>query len=303
MFGMKHILDTLAVELLNIELYSVGREWNYRQNDPYSRIYLITEGSGRIFHHDQEFILKPGHLYLIPCFTTVIMQCDESFTHYFIHFTSRIQTGQDIVSLLNCDYEADAAANDVSPALFDRLLVLNPDRKLLYLRPDSKLSPFDLTKPLYPQILTRAMKLDHEQSPPDILETNSLMLKLLVSFFRQCDESDTANTVRGLARFRVVIDFVRENMDSPITLDEMAELVDLSPAYFSDLFRKLIGISPIHYVNKCRIETAQQLLLSTNRTLYQIAKDVGFNDVYYFSRMFKKAVGIAPSFYRRQCFV
>jgi len=281
----------MAIEVLIADCCTVGREWNYRQNDPFSRIYLIREGSGRIFHHDQAFILKPGRLYLIPCFSTVKMDCDDSFTHYFIHFTTRIQTGLDVLSLPHCHYEADATANGVSSALFDRLMALHPSRRQ---------AEFEPAKRIYPVLLPRATELDREQSIADILEANSLMLKLLVPFFRGCDQRDAANAVHGLARFHVVIEYVRDNIYSAITLDELAELVDLSPAYFSNLFHRLMGVSPIQYVNKCRIETAQELLLSTEHTLCRIAKDVGFADVYYFSRLFKKIVGIAPSFYRRQ---
>lgn len=292
MLGLKHILDSLAITILNIELCPVDRRWNYRHvNNPYSRLYLITEGSGSIIHHNTTYILKPGYLYLIPCFTTVDMHCEDSFMHYFIHFTSRIQTGLDILSVLTCNYEAKAEEHNIDTDTFEQLMRLNPNRELF---------EHDAKKRIYPQILQRAGELDREQSPANIMETTALMLRLLAAFFRGHDHPAIANTVHGLSRFREVIDYVHDNLDAVITLEELAEIASLSPAYFSDLFSRLMGVSPIQYVNKQRIETAQQQLLSTNQPLQQIAAEVGFTDPYYFSRMFKKIVGVAPSFYRRQ---
>jgi YesN/AraC family two-component response regulator len=61
-----------------------------------------------------------------------------------------------------------------------------------------------------------------------------------------------------------------------------------------------MGIPPIQYINRRRIEKAQQLLLSSDDSLYRIAAQVGFADVYYFSRLFKQYVGLAPSYYQKR---
>ena len=83
-------------------------------------------------------------------------------------------------------------------------------------------------------------------------------------------------------------------------MGQLAEIANLNPTYFSNLFSKLIGISPLQYLNKRRIEKAQELLIGTHDTLYLIARQVGFSDEYYFSRIFKKTVGISPDKYRKQ---
>jgi len=85
-----------------------------------------------------------------------------------------------------------------------------------------------------------------------------------------------------------------------MTIRELAKIGHLNPTYFSNLFSKLMGTSPIQYINKRRVEKAQSLLLTTDATLYTIAQKVGFLDEYYFSRIFKKITGIAPQHYRQQ---
>ena len=132
------------------------------------------------------------------------------------------------------------------------------------------------------------------------MHTNALMRLLLCAFLKDQDHPRTVNTLHGLDRFREVIEYIRENLHTQITIDQLADLVDLNPTYFSNLFARLMGTPPIQYVNRRRIEKAQQLLLSGHEPLHDIAARVGLTDVYYFSRLFKKIVGIAPSLYRRQ---
>ena len=292
MFGLKHTLDTLEITILNTEYYRVGQEWNYQHvNNPYSRLYFVTEGYGKVSHHNQTFDLRPGGLYLIPCFTTVDMTCPNQFRHYYIHFTGRIQTGLDIFSILNTTYETRARDHGIDHTLLDRLQAQNPNREL---------SEYDATKPIYRQVLERAEKLDQSKSAAQILETNAIMRLLLSPFLMDQDHPQTANTLHGLSRFKEVFEYIHNHLDAPITLEALAELVNLNPTYFSNLFARLMGMPPIQYINRRRIEKAQQLLLSSDEPLYHIATQVGFTDVYYFSRLFKQYVGLAPSYYQKR---
>ena len=291
MLGLKTIIDNLDITVLNIELHTVRTEWNYQNvNNPYSRIYYITEGYGTIRHHGREYKLLPNYIYLIPCYTTVTMFCPKQFTHFYVHFTSRLQTGLDILSLFKCNFEA-AAENGISLPLFERLLALNPNKEL---------TEYDANKPIYKQVLDRTIRLDQDKSPGNIFETNAIVRLLLSVFFRDYDQPQLYNTLHGLERFDGVLEYIHENLNMPITIQQLAGIANLNSTYFSNLFSKLIGLSPIQYINKRRVEEAQKLLLSTDETLYQIAQQVGLTDEYYFSRLFKKTVGISPNHYRKQ---
>ncbi|MHC4882405.1 MAG: AraC family transcriptional regulator [Planctomycetota bacterium] len=292
MTGLKSIIDYLDITILNIELFTVRTEWNYDNvSNPYSRLYYITEGYGRIRHHDREYDLVPGHLYLIPCYTTVDMFCPESFTHYYVHFTSRLQTGLDIFSILECNYQASISGTLVNHSMFDRLLELNPHKKLI---------EYNANKPIYQQVLERTLGLDQDKSPANIFETNAIMRLLFSAFFSDDSHPKVFNTLHGLKRFEKVLTYVQDHIDHPMTIPQLAKIANLNPTYFSNLFSKLIGTPPLQYINKRRIEKAQELLLGTDETLYEIAHQIGLNDEYYFSRLFKKQVGISPDHYRKQ---
>ena len=86
---------------------------------------------------------------------------------------------------------------------------------------------------------------------------------------------------------------------SPITRDDLARRVSLSPEYFSRLFRRVTGSSFHDYLTDLRLSHARRLLLEGELTITEIARRVGFEDPYYFSRVFRERVGCSPSEYRR----
>jgi AraC-like DNA-binding protein len=292
MIGLKNIIDNIDITVLNAEFYTAGKEWNYRNvSNTYSRIYYITEGYATVEHHDHVYEMQPGHIYLIPCYTTVNMYSVEGFSHYYVHFSSRLQTGLDILTMFECDYQRQVGAGLINRGLFDRLLELNPNKELV---------DYDANKPIYKQVLERAVVLDQDKSPSDIFETNAIIRLFLSAFFRDYSHPQFINTLHGLKRFEKVLGFIHEHLNSPMTIPQLAKIACLSPTYFSNLFSKLIGTSPLQYINKRRIEKAQELLLGTDRSLYEISQQIGIDDEYYFSRLFKKTVGISPDHYRKQ---
>lgn len=78
----------------------------------------------------------------------------------------------------------------------------------------------------------------------------------------------------------------------------LAEQLCLSKNYFGQLFKAESGITVNEYINYVRIDKAKELLLKTNKRIYEIAFDVGFKDNFYFSSVFKKIVGLSPKDYQ-----
>ena len=105
----------------------------------------------------------------------------------------------------------------------------------------------------------------------------------------------------GLAPWQVrkLTAHIESNLDRSLRSQDLAELVRLSPAYFSRAFRTSFGCSPLEYVARRRMELAQGLMLSTDTPLSQIALDCGLADQAHLSRMFRKVVGESPRVWRR----
>lgn len=92
--------------------------------------------------------------------------------------------------------------------------------------------------------------------------------------------------------------YILENFNKDISLDEVSREVDISPYYFSKLFKEETGENFIEHLTNMRIEKAKQLLNNREMSIKEICMEVGYGDPNYFSRIFKKYSGKTPTEYR-----
>ena len=98
---------------------------------------------------------------------------------------------------------------------------------------------------------------------------------------------------------RRVLEHIETNLATPIRNRELAALVDFSEFHFNVAFRNSLGTSPHEFLIRRRIERAQQLMLSTDMPLCDIACECGLADQAHLSRLFRKVVGETPAAWRR----
>lgn len=90
-------------------------------------------------------------------------------------------------------------------------------------------------------------------------------------------------------------EYIEKNYNSDtISLTDVADAINLSPTYFSAIFKKQTGTNFIDYLTEIRLEKAKELLCCTSMQISQIAFEVGFRDYRYFSQIFKKRTGMTP---------
>ena len=92
--------------------------------------------------------------------------------------------------------------------------------------------------------------------------------------------------------------YIDEHYMEPLTLQVIGDGLNISPYYLSHVFKKMSGYSPIQYLLRRRLGEAQTLLISTDRSISEIAGLVGFETQNYFNSQFTKHVGIPPKKYR-----
>jgi AraC-like DNA-binding protein len=85
----------------------------------------------------------------------------------------------------------------------------------------------------------------------------------------------------------------------PLALGEIAREAGLSVSHFCALFRTQIGVTPMDYFIKLKLQKARRLLVNSALTVQEVAQQVGYGDRYYFSRLFRKLHGVPPMAYRR----
>ena len=111
------------------------------------------------------------------------------------------------------------------------------------------------------------------------------------------------NKIKGIdQKQQAILDakkFIQSNYKNPISLTDVADFVGLSPTYFSELFKKEEDINFIDYLIEFRIKKAKHLLRYTDYKIYEVAREVGYENIYYFSRIFKRQTGLSPKQYRQ----
>lgn len=99
-------------------------------------------------------------------------------------------------------------------------------------------------------------------------------------------------------KFDLVLELIKKNYSSNITLEQLAESAGFSPKYFCRVFREMTGRSPVEYLNWFRINRACSLLRESNEKLTAIARCCGFRDFSYFIKIFHRYKGMTPLKYR-----
>lgn len=95
------------------------------------------------------------------------------------------------------------------------------------------------------------------------------------------------------------IQFMEENYMRQVSLDEVAEISNVSPTYLCKLFKEEVKMGFTDFLTKIRLEESQRLLEETNMAVKEIAVAVGYADEKYYSKLFKKTTGIKPTDYRK----
>lgn len=92
-------------------------------------------------------------------------------------------------------------------------------------------------------------------------------------------------------------EYLEEHYTEEISLEDVAEHVNISPQYFSKLIKKNTGFNFIDWLSMLRVKKAKELLTGSSLTVKEVCFMVGYKDPNYFSRIFKKRIGMTPSEY------
>ena len=99
---------------------------------------------------------------------------------------------------------------------------------------------------------------------------------------------------------KVVVDYIERNIKKGISLEDVANHVNISTYYLSKIFKKEMGVNFITYITDRKMELAKEMLTTTDVPVLNIALDLAYNEANYFSKAFKKKTGYTPSEYREK---
>ncbi|GAA1673561.1 AraC family transcriptional regulator [Kribbella sp. NPDC056951] len=259
-------LDRLRLDLVvAARITKVHRGWSRPLvPDPFSRLYLILEGEGRLVVGDQELFPKPGELCYLPAEVPVSYETisDNVFRKHWLHFSAQIGE-RDIGEVLTLPYIVPSKSPDEAACLFEQVGAADRD-------------PPGLATPLRVRSALTALFAHYLDSAPP----GSIRLA----------HQETSETS--------VVQYIQQNLGNPLTVELLAAQFGQDLATFVRRFRTEFGLSPKQYIKRTRIEWAQRELTTTNRPMEEIAAAVGM-DQSYFSKVFRQVSSVTPSAYRK----
>lgn len=120
-----------------------------------------------------------------------------------------------------------------------------------------------------------------------------LMTACLLSTSQYRDEQEVPELIESIRRY------LWQNYAEKITLDDLGSQFNINPHYMQKQFKRYIGQSPTEYLIYLRMMKAKELMRTTDKSIAEIAYDVGIGNVGYFTRLFKKLESQTPQQYRK----
>ena len=137
----------------------------------------------------------------------------------------------------------------------------------------------------------------HLNQMDSMLEMKDWIVPKIAKIYSQIEDCQKEASFENLQR---VTEYVARNYRSDIKMQEMAELVYMSPPYFSVRFKEVMGLNFTDYLKQIRLQKAVELLTATNKKVFEIAAAVGYEDEKYFCRVFKSVMRMSPHQYREK---
>lgn len=244
-------------------------------------INYVTEGYGVNFIEDQEFDMKPGDLYII-----------NNLEHHMAF--------------------SDDQTLRMKIILFNPLLIWQSNSfDYEYLTPFFKRSIkfsncISRENPLSKELAVIIMEIEYEwlyKKEGFRLITKALLMKLLGLLYRHFKLNgeigcDVKSFHKSYDRIRNVLEYINDNYNKELSLDELAKIAMMNRTYFCSYFKQVMQMTVSDYIQTLRINHVCNYLRTTNREIIEICSDCGFKSLSNFNKLFKQYIKITPSEYR-----
>lgn len=133
----------------------------------------------------------------------------------------------------------------------------------------------------------------------DAYQTANVAFEFLSYCYQHFEKDHTFDVPRVSVEIDMAIEFIKKHHHQGINIADIAEHVGLSKSYLNLRFKEEVGLPPLNYLNKYRIEKSAYLLQHTEKTVKEISFELGFSDPNYFCKAFRKAIGSSPNTFRK----
>lgn len=151
---------------------------------------------------------------------------------------------------------------------------------------------------------TLLAEIDRKTHPAQVLIVDAMSTALVAHMVRSYNAFEMVACLpeRSLGKLEIarLVEYIEDNLDRTISLEELAAVANISRFHFSRLFKRSVGSTAINFVEGCRIRRAQALIADTDLPLADIALAVGFADQSHFTRRFRLHAGCTPAVFARE---
>lgn len=187
-------------------------------------------------------------------------------------------------------------------------LMDNIDNEIFYMffvQACSKVALFRLGHPIYETLLYCMNEIYEEYISKDVcykLTVRShiyLLVSALLRYYSASKNEMDKMVYHNVIRLRPIIEYINEHYDEKIYIETLADMIIISPDYFTKMFKDSIGKTPIDYINGIRVNHSLRMLAMTETPINDIADKIGFSNPNYFHKIFKTYMNTSPLAYRK----
>jgi len=265
--------DLLATAQVNLRIMGytkVRQTWGEIQSKPeFNRLYFICDGEGYVEIESQKNYGTIGQFILLPAgkiqsFGTIN---ENTYLKYWCHFDAKVGNNN----------------------LFDLIAL-----------------PYVVSVKEYVQVTELFKKLlsyHHHEDLSSLFMIKSILFELLSLYISNATLSNKENYFKPVNQYNEKISdilyYIEKNLSRPLNNETLANVLHFHPNHFIRFFKASVGVSPMRYINKLRMEKAKKMLVTSYMSVTEIGEKVSYSNVFHFSKAFKQYMGYSPSEYRQ----
>ncbi|WP_028562972.1 AraC family transcriptional regulator [Paenibacillus pinihumi] len=262
--------------------FSLTGEWM-----DHDHVYTyIEQGEAEFILRGVKYVVREGDVVLMHPFMSHLIRSTTSglpLIQYIFHFDLYYDQAR---SMLKQTSAASFRQEDAPPG----------EMQLAHIHPIARLQLADRI-----ELKKRFLQMHKEMAgsgPGNLLMIKSICLELLYLFFKnQAGHKETEGKMtKGWPTIERAIGCMNKRYpDVRLSNEEISKYAGVTPNHLSYLFKNQLGISVYNYLKHVRIEQSKLRILQGDKTITEVAEEVGFSSIHLFSRSFKESVGITPS--------
>ena len=271
------MLSTVSKDfVIDHRIRHVNKDVPLTHSHQYNEIYFLQSGKCNVYIDNETYCLEDGSVLFIPAFKE----------HTFIYpFTQDIKRTVLYISTEQLNWYFNKDFKDEINNLF-----INKHLQL------SRKSFSNLSN-IFEKIQFEKYSLDNMSE----LLTKAYFFELIIYLIRCQRYTHNINQKTNLSNITIgeIVNFIENNYSRQLTLPEIAAQIGISEPSLTKKIKIFTNMTFKEYLTKTRIEEAKSLLISSEKSITEIAYECGYNNSNFFGDVFKKAVGMSPSSYRK----